>query len=116
MSLRTQNYYGAIIITSDVIASLAGYYALDCYGVVDMVPTRFSDTLADLFKINNKSRGVKVVVKGDRIFVDLFVVFRYGISISAVAESLKSTVKYELEKFSGMIVQTVNVHVVGVKL
>jgi uncharacterized alkaline shock family protein YloU len=116
MSLRTQNSYGSIIITDDVVASLAGHLALECYGVVDKVPRKFSDTIADLFKKNSKSRGVRIVTKGDRIYVDLYVVFRYGVSISAVAASLKSTVKYGLEKFTGMIVEEVNVHVVGVKL
>jgi uncharacterized alkaline shock family protein YloU len=116
MALRTRNYYGNITITADVVASYAGYLASECYGVVDMVPARFSDTLSDLFKIHNLSRGVRIVEKGDRIYVDLYVVFRYGVSISAVAQSLRSTVKYGLEKFTGMVVGSVNVHVVGVRL
>lgn len=116
MALRTRNYYGSITITSEVVASYAGYLASECYGVVDMIPARFSDTLADLFRVNNLNKGVRIVAKGDRIFVDLYVVFRYGVSISAVAQSLRSTVKYGLEKFTGMIVGSVNIHVVGVRL
>ena len=116
MSLRTQNAYGTITITDDVVASLAGQLALDCYGIVDKMPRKFSDSVADLFKRNSLSRGVRVTTKGDRIYVDLFVVLRYGVSIAAVAASLKSTIKYGLEQFTGMIVDTVNVHVVGVKL
>ena len=59
---------------------------------------------------------MKVVTKENRIYVDIYVVFRFGLSISAVAESLKSTIKYGLEEFSGMVVDSVNVHVVGVEL
>ena len=40
----------------------------------------------------------------------------YGVSINAVAESLKESVKYKVEKFTGMIVDTVNVNIIGVKL
>lgn len=116
MALRTRNSYGTISVSEDVIASLAGSLALECYGVVDMVPHSFSDTLSDLFKRNGKSRGVRIVTNGDRIFVDLFVVFKYGLPVSAVASSLKSTVKYGLEHFTGMIVEKIDVHVVGVKL
>lgn len=116
MSLRTQNFYGAITVTDDVVASVVGHLAMECYGVVDMVSTKFSDIFADLFKVNNKSRGVRVTTKGDRIYLDVYVVFRYGVSIGAVAASLKSTIKYGVEKFTGMIVQTINVHVVGIKL
>lgn len=116
MALRTNNSYGTISVSDDVIASLAGYLATECYGVVEMVPFGFSDTFADIFKRNGKSRGVRVATRGDRIFVDLFVKFKYGLPVSATSESLKRSVKYGLEHFTGMIVDSIDVHVVGVKL
>ena len=57
-----------------------------------------------------------VITDGDRIFIDVYVVIKFGVSINAVAESLKESVKYRVEKFTGMIVDTVNVNIVGVKL
>ncbi len=116
MSLRTKNSYGDITVSDDVIASLAGHFAADCYGVVEMVPFGFSDSFSDIFKRNGLSRGVRIATKGDRIYVDLFVKIKYGLPVSAVSESLKSTVKYGLERFTGMIVDSIDVHVVGVKL
>ena len=50
MSLRTKNTYGEITITDEAVANVAGRLALDCYGVVDKVPRKFSDALADLFR------------------------------------------------------------------
>ena len=47
---------------------------------------------------------------------DVYVVIKYGVSINAVAESLKEGIKYKVEKFTGMIVDTVNVNIIGVKL
>ena len=41
---------------------------------------------------------------------------RDEVSISAVADSLKKAVKYKVEQFTGMIVDTVNVNIIGVKL
>ena len=61
-------------------------------------------------------KGIKVVTSGDRIFIDVYVIIKYGVSINAVAESLKEGVKYKVEKFTGMIVDTVNVNIIGVKL
>jgi uncharacterized alkaline shock family protein YloU len=116
MALRTRNSYGTITVSDEVIATLTGQLALECYGVVEAVPSSFSDAFSDLFKRGGKSRGVRVVTKGDRIYVDLFVVFKYGLPITAVASSLKSTVKYGLEHFTGMIVDNISIHVVGVKL
>ncbi len=116
MALRTKNSYGAITVSDDVIASLAGHFATECYGVVEVVPFSFSDSVTDIFKRNGKSRGVRIATKGDRIFVDLFVKIKYGLPVSAVSSSLKKTVKYGLEHFTGMIVDSIDVHVVGVKL
>ena len=50
MSLRTKNTYGEITITDEAVANVAGRLALDCYGVVDKVPRKFSDALAALFR------------------------------------------------------------------
>lgn len=116
MSVTTSNYYGKIIISDDAIASVAASAALDCIGVVDLVSKKISDNFADLFKKQQVGKGVKVTTNGNRIFIDLFVILKYGISISAVADSLKKTVKYKVEEFSGMIVDVINVNVVGVRV
>ena len=52
----------------------------------------------------------------NRIYIYIFVIIKFGVSISAVAESLKKAVKYKVEQFTGMIVDTVNVNILGVKL
>ena len=52
----------------------------------------------------------------NRIFIDISVLIKYGVSIEAVAESLKEAIKYKVENFTGMIVDTVNVNVAGLKL
>lgn len=116
MSVTTTNYYGKIYIADDAIAAIAASAALDCYGVVDLVSKRLSDNFADLFKKQQLGKGVKVITNGNRIFIDLFVVLKYGVSISAVADSLKKAVKYRVEEFSGMIVDTVNINVIGVRV
>ena len=116
MSVNTKNSYGQINISDDAIAVVAGQAARDCYGVVDMVPRKISDFIADLFRAKSKARGVRIETVGNRIFIDLYVIIKYGVSISAVAESLKEAVKYSVENFSGMIVDTVNVNVEGIKI
>ena len=116
MSVNTANAYGRITITEEAIAQVAGNIALDCYGIVDLVSKRFSDSLADLFKRKRLSRGVRVFTDGDRIFIDLYVIIKYGVSIEAVAQSLKKSVKYDIEKFTGMVVDTINVNVVGIRV
>ncbi|MBQ8725681.1 MAG: Asp23/Gls24 family envelope stress response protein [Clostridia bacterium] len=116
MPVTTSNIYGKISISDEAIAKVAAHAALECYGVVEMVPRKLSDSISQLFKRDTGGKGVNVVTTGDRIFIDVFVIIKFGVSIAAVAESLKSAVKYKVEQFTGMIVSEVNVNIIGVKL
>ena len=116
MSVNTSNAYGKISISDLAIAKVASHTAMEGYGIVEMVSRRFTDSLSELLKKDSGGRGVKVTTSGNRIYIDLYVVIKYGVSINAVAESLKESVKYRVEKFTGMIVDTVNVNIIGVKL
>ena len=116
MAVSTSNVYGNISISDTAIARVAKNAALECYGIVDTVSRRFTDSLSELLKKQSGGKGIKVVTSGDRIFIDVYVIIKYGVSINAVAESLKESVKYKVEKFTGMIVDTVNVNIIGVKL
>ena len=116
MSVNTSNVYGKISISDLAIAKVASNAALECYGIVEMVSRRFTDSFSELLKKQPGGKGVKVVTNGDRIFIDVYVIIKYGVSINAVAESLKEGIKSKVEKFTGMIVDTVNVNIIGVKL
>ncbi len=116
MAVHTLNNYGKITITDEAIASVVGYFALECYGVVDLVSKHFSDNIAELFKKGHYRRGVKVSTNGNKISLDLCVILKYGVTINAVADSLKKSVKYNVEDFTGMIVESINVNIMGVKV
>ena len=111
MSVSTSNVYGKISISDAAIAKVAKNATLECYGIVETVSRRFTDSLTELIRKQPGGRGIKVVTSGDRIFIDIYVIIKYGVSIS-----LKEGVKYKVEKFTGMIVDTVNVNIIGVKL
>ena len=116
LTVDTNNYYGNISISDDAIRTVAGFVAMDCYGVVDLVSKSIKDSAREIFKKESYSKGVSVHHIDNRIFIDIYCILKYGVSISAVAESLKKSVKYTIENFTGMIVDTVNVHVVGVRV
>ena len=112
MSVNTNNAYGKISISDLAIAKVASHTAMESYGIVEMVARRFTDSL----KKDSAGKGIKVTTSGNRIYVDVYVIMKYGVSINAVAESLKEAIKYKVEVFTGMIVDTVNVNVLGIKL
>ncbi len=116
MSVTTNNAYGKISISDLAIAKVASNTAMESYGIVEMVSRRFTDSLATLLKKESGGKGIKVTTSGNRIYIDVYVIIKYGVSIGAVADSLKEAIKYKVEVFTGMIVETVNVNVIGVKL
>ena len=115
MAVNTNNAYGKISISDLAIAKVASNTALESYGIVEMVSRRFTDRLPSFFNKDGGGRGIRITTSGNRIYVDVYVVIKYGVSIAAVAESLKEAIKYKVEGFTGMIVDTVNVNVIGVK-
>lgn len=116
MAVNTLNSYGKISISDEAIAVVASYTALECYGVVDLVAQKFSDSFSSLFKKQSFNKGVKVLTVDNKIYLDLYVILKYGVSITAVADSLKRAVKYGVEEFTGMIVDSVNVNVIGIRV
>lgn len=116
MSVKTHNSYGSISISDEAIAKVTAQVAMDCYGIVELVSRRFTDSLLQKLGKNKGAKGVKVSTNGARIYIDVYVIIKFGVSISAVADSLKETIKYNVEKFTGMIVDSVDVNITGVKL
>ncbi len=116
MAVNTVNSYGKISVTDESVALIVAHSALDVYGVFDLVTNKFSDSLRELFKKKYKPRGIKITTISDRIVIDLDIILRYGVSINAVAESVRRLVKYNVEQFTGMLVDSVNINVVGVKV
>ena len=115
MSVNTNNVYGKISITDDAIANFVSKTAMDCYGIVEFVPDGLLNAVVSFFKFGSEVRGVKVHAQGDRIFIDVSVIVKYGVSIKAVVEALKESIKYKVERFTGMIVDSINVKVLGVE-
>jgi len=116
MSVNTSNIYGKISISDKAIAKLVSHACFESYGVVGLDSYRFIDSLKELFRKKDSTKGVIITTVGDRIYINLSIIIKFGVSISAVAESLKEVVKYKVEKFTGMIVDTIDINIIGVKL
>ena len=115
MSVKTNNIYGKILISDKTIERYVSNVAMDCYGIVEFANKNLIDSIVNFIRFRSAVKGVKVHSQGDRIFIDVAVIVKYGVSIKAVVEALKESVKYKVERFTGMIVDTINVKVMGVK-
>lgn len=116
MKGRMATNIGDIIIDNEVIAKYAGLTAIECYGIVGMAIISVKDGFVKLLKRESLSKGVKVEVINNKIIIDFHVMVEYGVKISAVADNLISTVKYKVEKFTGMDIEKINIFIEGVRV
>jgi uncharacterized alkaline shock family protein YloU len=117
MTIELALEYGKIYVTNDVVAILAGYAALECYGLVGMASRKqLKDGIAELLGRDNLSRGVEVRRQGDKVEIDLYIIVSYGTKISEVAHNVQNRVKYVLNDVVGLQVDAVNIFVQGVRV
>ncbi|MBR4235297.1 MAG: Asp23/Gls24 family envelope stress response protein [Clostridia bacterium] len=117
MDCKFLNELGTVTMNDEVVRKVAGFAALECYGIVGMAAKRTTDDIVQMLGLDNIGRGVIVRIDGEnRAEVDLYIVVEYGISISAVAETLIDTVKYKVEYLTGVKVKNVNVTVEDIRV
>jgi uncharacterized alkaline shock family protein YloU len=107
---------GVIRISDDVLADLAGYAALQTFGVVGMASPTVREGVAQLLSPDRLRKGIRVSGEDDAKRVDLYVILEHGTSLAEVARNLTDRVRYVLEEFAGVPVGEVEVHVQGIKV
>lgn len=115
MKGRMNTELGSILIDTDVIATYAGSVAVECCGIVGMAAVNMKDGLVKLLKRESLTQGISVSINDNKISLDFHVIVAYGVSISAVADNLISNVKYQVEEFTGMEIEKINIYVEGVR-
>ncbi|MBY0097619.1 Asp23/Gls24 family envelope stress response protein [Mesobacillus maritimus] len=117
MSIELQTKFGQIDISNDVIATIAGGAAVDCYGIVGMASKhQLKDGIAEMLRRENFSRGIVVRQEDEEVHIDMYIIVSYGTKISEVAHQVQSKVKYTLNQTVGLAVDSVNIYVQGVRV
>ena len=116
MGKEINNNLGKIEISEEVIATIAGAAAVECYGLVGMASRKLTDGFADLLGRENLARGVVVTINDDQVVIDLYIIVGYGVKISEVAANVMERVRYTTENLTGLRVAQVNVNVQGVRV
>ena len=105
---------GRITISPGVIAQIVAQTAARCYGVVAMG----GNARARVGRFLPRSRGVQgisVAGDGDGVVLELHVVVEYGLNLAEVAATIRSQVRYEVERLTGLKVASVDVHIQDVR-
>ena len=105
--------YGQIKISEEVISTIASMAASEIDGVADMSRS-IKGEIKEILGKKDMTKGVKVVVEEDRVYIDLFILVEYGITIPDVAWKVQENVKNTVENMTGLNVEEVNLHVQGI--
>lgn len=117
MGKEITNSLGFIDISEEVIATIAGAAAIECYGLLGMASTRkITDGVAEILGRENLARGVVVSLQDNEVVIDLYIIVGYGVRISEVAANVMERVRYTTENLTGLKVNQVNVNIQGVRV
>ena len=104
-------------VSDEALSTLIGLAAHEVPGVVGMAPTNLSEGIRRILGVSQADEGVDIErdpKHPDRPDVRLHVVVAYGVNIPVVAESVVERVRYAADKYAGVDLREIDVHVAGV--
>ena len=112
---KENTVYGSIHIAPAAVATIAYFATLESYGVVGLAPRNLVEGLTHSIT-NEPSRGVTVHYDGEILDIDVHVIVEYGTRVASVANSVANTVRFHVEKALGLKVNSVSIHVAGLRV
>ncbi|MBR1797175.1 MAG: Asp23/Gls24 family envelope stress response protein [Clostridiales bacterium] len=104
-------------MTQGFVAQYAAEAALQIDGVYELKPS-FAVALKEKSGVVHEGKGVRVVF-GDsgkeNVSITVYPIIYYGMVIPEVAWSIQEKVKKDVERFTGLDVESVDVYVCGIK-
>lgn len=105
---------GRVEISPEVIEVIASIATSEVAGVATM-RGGFASGVAERLGRKNHGKGVKVDLANEGVNVDISVVIHYGVSMPEVARKIQDNVQQKLQAMTGVNIQAINVHIVGVE-
>jgi len=105
---------GFVEISPEVMTNICGYAAGRCLWVKSMAPASAADSLAGMLGFGKRARGVKITEGEDGVNIELHILVKHGMNISAACQAVIDEVRYTVEEMTGIKVANVNVCVDGI--
>ena len=107
---------GTLKVSNDVIADLAGYAALECYGVVGMAEIDGQTGVVRLLPSYRLRKGIDVTAADGKVKLDLHVIVEQGVNMSSVVNNLTSSVRFILKQIAELADVDVKIHIEGLRV
>ena len=102
---------GQITYANEVIATIVSVATTEVDGISGIAG---SGSLSGILAKGKTPRGVKVDIDGQNVGVDVSVTVDYGMPIQKVGRNAQENVRKSIESMTGLQVEKVDLHVVGV--
>ena len=96
----TEPIAGTLSVSNEVIADIAGYAAMSCYGVVGMAEQMQGAESVRLLPGQRLRKGVLVTTTESGLTVDLHVVLEAGVNMRSVSDNLSNSVAFTLSEIA----------------
>lgn len=105
---------GQITYANDVIATIVSVATTEVEGISGIVGANAISGILGKNKSGKTARGVRVDLDGGDVNVDVSVTVDYGMPIQKVGRNAQENVRKSIESMTGLHVEKVDLHVVGV--
>lgn len=113
--LTSEDNYGKIDVSKDVIAIIAGLATMEVDGVVGITYQVKSGTYT-LVQKDAYSKGINIKLSEEGVSVSINLMTDYEKGIYSVAKEVQKKVKEMIEKMTGKNVLRVDINVTGVEI
>ena len=100
--------FGSTTIATDVLISIARLTALNVDGVKST--SRFIN-FYDRVVNKPENEGVKISIKDEQVYVDLYVILDRDVNIRIVSKNIQQNVSRAISEMVGMEIGAINVHI-----
>ena len=104
---------GSILISEEVIASIAALAVREVEGVYGLSSTANFD-ISNVLGKKNLRKGIRVAVSGDEISIACNLIVKMGSAVMTVAKNVQEAISDEVASMTGSRPVRVNVNVCGV--
>ena len=113
--LENEEVFGEVRIADEVVAIIAGLAASEVEGGASMAGNVTRDLIGKL-GMKSLSRGVKVTLDEDTVYVALAINIQYGYNVPTTCSRIQEKVKTAIETMTGLEVAEVNIKIVNVQM
>ena len=114
---ETNNEYGEIKISPDVISAYVATTVLEIEGVYDLGSNLQAAISKNILGKDTSNRGIKITEsKEEGIIIDIFIIVKFGTKIPEIAWNIQKKITETLNNTVQMPVSEVNINVQGVHI